>query len=453
MKIFILNPLIYSKKKSIMNVRPRQPISLAYIASLLLNKDYEVKLLDANVLKYKVDRVVEEIKKYNPDILILTSAPVDRWECPNSHIDSVFEIVNVAGIKPTILTGSHGSVTPEWVFSNCSVDYIVRGEPEMTTLKLITALSIDKNIKKIKGISYRAGDKIINNRDASRIENLDNLPFPAYQLLPMRKYRYGFSDLPQPFSIILTSRGCPFNCIFCLKIMSKDKYITRSPENVIREIEHLVRNFDIKSIFFQDWEFTINKGRVEEICNLILKKKIKLLWGCNARANDLSDKLVEKMKKAGCVRINIGLESGSQEILDRANKNLKVKDLEEAIKICQKNNVNIGMYSMVNLPGENKKTIKETINFLAKNKIESMTPNLAIPYFTTPLFKELKNNEETEFNWDNIENYAGKIDVKQSPKIARLYYRHFKFKKKFGKLYFLSPSFYINIFRIIKNKL
>jgi len=454
MKIFILNPLISSLKRSIMPNRPRQPLDLAYIAALLLKDGHRIKFLDANVLNYKTDRSVEEIKKYNPDILILTSTPVDRWECPNSYIDSVFEIINKADIHPTILTGSHGSLTPEWVFEKCRVDCIVRNEPEITTLNLIQALNKKEDIKNIKGISYKNNDNIINNQDAPRIENLDELPFPAYELLPMDKYRYGSPDLPQPFSIMLTSRGCPFNCIFCLKVMSKGEYIARSPENVVSEIEHLVKVFNIKSIFFQDWEFTINKERVEEICDLILEKKIKILWGCNSRANDLSDAMVKKMKKSGCVRINIGFESGSQKILNNINKGIGTKDIENATKICKENNINLRIYAMLNLPGENKETVKETINFLNRNGVESMTPNLAIPYFGTKLFDKLKEtNLGAELTWDNIENYAGKVNVAFSPQRARFFYQYFKLQSKFGKLFWLSPSFYKYFFKAVKRRL
>lgn len=457
MKVFILNPPIYSKKKSIMNVRPRQPLSLAYIASLFLEKNYEVNLFDANVLGYDTDKTVEEIKKYNPDILILTSTPVDRWECPNSHIDSVFKIINKAGVPTTILTGSHGSTTPEWIFKKCNIQFIVRGEPEMTVLNLVETLTEKKDIREVGGISYKVDNKIIHNKDAPRIEDLDSLPFPTYHLLPMKRYRYSFSDLPHPFSIMLSSRGCPFNCIFCLKIMARGKYFARSPENVVKEMEYLVKNFNIRSVFFQDWEFTIDRERVEKICDLILKKNLKILWGCNARASDLSDKLVKKMKQAGCVRINIGFESGSQKILDKVNKGIKISDLERAVKVCRGNDINIRMYALLNLPGENKETIKETVNFFTKNNIDFMAPSLrirGIPYPGTPLFKRLKAiNSRTSLDWDNVEKYAGKIDVEQSPITARLYYRHFRLKNKFGSLYFFHPGFYWQVLKFIKNKI
>jgi len=431
MKVFILNPLIYSEKRSIMNIRPRQPLDLAYIAALLLKENHEVRFLDANILKYDVNKTVSEIKEYNPDILILTSSPVDRWECPNSHIDSVFEIINRTNIHPTILTGSHGSLTPGWIFEKCNVDYIVRNEPEITTLNLVKAIDKKESIKNLRGISYKLDVEVINNEDAPRIENLDVLPFPAYELLPMDKYKYSSPELPTPFSTLLSSRGCPFNCVFCLKIMSKDKYIARSAKNVVSEIEYLIRKFNIKSIFFQDWEFTINKERIFEICDLILEKKLKFLWGCNARAHNLTDELARKMRGAGCVRINIGFESGSQKILDTANKGVKIEELEKAIRICRDNNINIGMCALLNLPGETMKTIKETIGFLRKNNIDCMTPNFAIPYFGTKLFDQLGETKMgTNFTWDNIENYAGRVGTSLNPKLSRFYYRALNFIRK-----------------------
>lgn len=425
MKIFILNPPIYAKKKSLMNVRRRQPLSLAYIASLLRNK-HKITFLDANVLDYDVGETVFEIQKNKPEILILTSAPVDRWECPNSHIDSVFEIINLVNIDNTILTGPHGTVTPDWIFEKCKVKYIIKGEPEITVLNLVTALANNYNIEKIKGISFRKDGQIIHNESALRIENLDQLPLPAYDLLSMDKYRYSFGDLPQPFSIMLTSRGCPFQCIYCLKVMAPGKYIARSPESVVKEIKYLIENFGIKSIYFQDWEFTIDKERVEKICNLILEKNLKFNWGCNSRANDLSDNLVKKMKRAGCVRINIGFESASQKILDNLKKNIKKEDIKQAIKICQDNNLKIGLYGFLNASGENRGTIKETIKFLKKYKLKDVYLNLPIPYIGTELFEQLKKQRKDKFTWDNIEKYAGKIDVKYSPKIAKFWQKYYK---------------------------
>jgi radical SAM superfamily enzyme YgiQ (UPF0313 family) len=451
MKIFILNPKVEgSERDLIFSPRRRQPLSLAYLASLLKG-DYQIKLLDANALDLKAEQVLTEIEKFQPDALILTSAADDRWECPHPKIDSVFKIINQARITNTILIGPHGSLTPDWVFQKCEVKFIIRGEPELTVKKLIDILAGGLFWQDLAGISYREGSKVFHNVDASRIENLDELPLPVYEMLPMEKYNYSFSDLPQPFSIMVTSRGCPFQCSYCLKVMSAGKYIARNPRSVVAEMKYLKERFSIRSIFFQDWEFMIDKERVRQICQLILENNLKIIWGCNGRANDIDENLVRIMKEAGCVRINIGFESGSQKILNQAQKKIKISDLEKAIKICRDNQIKIGMYALLNLPGENRFTLKETVKFLTRNKISSMNFNLPIPYFGTPLFSLIKNFSSVD--WNNLENFAGRVEVGFNPFWARFLLRHYIFQSKLGYFYFLGPAFYKEIFKKIKRLL
>lgn len=457
MKIFILNPFLFTGKLNKLS-RKRQPLGLAYIASLL-RQSHEIKLLDANALNIDSKNTINEIKKFNPEILILTSTPIDRWEVPShAHIQFLIEnlvsIINNLNIPYIILIGSHGTVMPNWLLEKTKVNFIVRNEPELTVFNLVERISLGNDITKIKGISFIRDNKIINNPDAERNRNLDNLPFPAYDLLPMEKYSYTYADIPKPFSIIMSSRGCPFNCIYCLKVMMKDFYIVRSPENVIAEIEYLTKEFGIKGIYFQDWEFTINKDRVKKICDLILENKTEIKWGCNARANDLSDKLVKKMKKAGCVRINIGFETGSQKLLDISKKMIKIEDVQKAINVCKKQDINIGIYSILNLPGETRETIKETEKFLADNNLKTMSaPNLPLPYFETELYQMLKNQKGKDFTWENLEKYAGRVGVSQPPWLARIYRWHYKYKFNSGNLYFLKPKFYLKFMKLIKSKL
>ncbi len=457
MKIFILNPFLFTGKLSRLS-RKRQPLSLAYIASLLRN-DYEIKLLDANALNLGLEKTISEIKKFNPEILILTSTPIDRWEVPShAHIKFLIEglvkIINSLQISYIILTGSHGSVMPGWLLKKARINFIVRNEPELTVVNLVKSIVNKKDFSQIKGISFLRDDKIVNTPDAERNKDLDNLPFPAYDLLPMKKYGYTYPDIPKPFSLIMSSRGCPFNCIYCLKTMMKDLYIVRNPENVVDEIKYLADNFNIKGIYFQDWEFTINRDRVYQICDLIIGNKLDIKWGCNVRASDIDEEIIKKMKKAGCVRINIGFETGSQKLLDIAKKNIKIEDMQKAIDICKEYNINIGIYSILNLPGETRETIKETEKFLAKNKLKTMsTPNLPLPYFETEMYEMLKKQEGKDFDWENLEKYAGRIEVAQPPWLARIYRWHYKHRYNSGNLYFLRLGFYLKILRFIKSRL
>lgn len=457
MKIFIINPFLFTGKLNKL-ARKRQPLALAYLASLLRDK-YDVNLLDANALNLSLEETIARIKDFGPDILVLTSTPIDRWEVPShAHIkflvDNIIKIINSVNIPCTILLGSHGTVMPGWILNKSKVDFVVRGEPEMTTVNLINILSQKGDFSWVKGISYVKDGKVINNPDADRNKDLDSLPWPAYDLLPMDRYHYTFSDIPNPFSLIMSSRGCPFNCIYCLKVMMPDLYITRSPENVVGEIKHLVEKFGVQGIYFQDWEFLINQDRVKRICLLIKENSLNIKWGCNARASDINDEIVKLMKEAGCTRINIGFETGSQRILDLAKKNIKLSDIENAVKVCRKYDINIGIYSILNLPGENKKTIAETEKFLADNNLKTMcVPNLPVPYFGTELYQMLRKQEGHDFSWENLEKYAGRVGVSQPSWLAKIYRWHYKYKFSMGSWYFLKPVFYAKLFKLVRSKL
>jgi len=445
MKIFILNPNFNLEKKSGMNVRARQPLSLAIIANILKQKKNQIEFLDANVLNLSLKQTLNKINQFAPDALLLTSTPVDRWECPHTKIDKIFKLINAVSVKHKILTGSHGSLTPNWIFKKCKINFIIRHEPEIIVKNLIFALQNKTDLKNILGISYCKQEKIFHNPDAPRIKNLDELPFPAYDLLLMQKYSSG--NFQQPFSIMMTSRGCPHSCTYCLKTMSLGKYIVQTPNRVIDEIEHLIKNFQIKSIFFQDWEFCIDNSRVEKICHLILEKKLKFNWGCNARADDLlrSPKMLPLMKQAGCLKINLGFESASDKILNNINKKLSSIQLQKAIDSLKNNSISAGFYMLLNSPGETKQTIRETIDFILKNNLKVKNFNFPIPYPGTQLYKNLNKN----ITWDKIESYAGRIKVKLSPFFAKQYLRHYKFNKQFNKYYWLNFKFWRKIFKKI----
>lgn len=443
MKIFILNPNFKNERKSIMNVRARQPLELANIAAILRQKGHQIKLLDASVLGLSKEEIAAEIKSFSPQIFLVTTSPVDRWECPNTHLENVFKIINEVEARIKIVMGSHGTTAPEWIFKNCAADVVVRGEPELTVEKLIDVLAVGREDKTLKGISFKEKNKIINNLAAERITDLDALPLPAYDLLPMEKY--SAVGLEQPFSIMMTSRGCPFGCIFCLKAMAPGKYLAQTPERTVRELEYLIKNFGVKSIYFQDWEFLILPERVEKICQLILEKGLKLSWGCNARATDIARNadLIFLMKKAGCVKINLGMESGSDKILTAIDKKVNTHDLTEAIKILRSENLETGYYVLLNCPGEDQKTLKETADFIEQNNLKVKSFNPAIPYPGTILFEKLKKERpEKEINWSNAEEYAGRVEVRIAPGLARFYLRHFKWQKKYGKIYWLKLKFW-----------
>jgi len=443
-KIFLLVPNFRAEKKSIMSVRARQPLSEVIIASILREAGYEIRFLDANVLNYYDEKILQAISDFHPDVLIVTTAIIDRWECPNSHINNIFRLIDHAAAKYKVITGSHGTTMPQWVFESCQVDYVIRGEPELATKKIVDFLAGNFNggLSEIAGLSYRQDGAIINNL-SERISDLDSLPMPAYDLLPMDKYSDG--SYGQPFSIIMTSRGCPYECVFCLKAMMPGRYIVRSVDRVIEELEYLINNFQIKYIFFQDWEFFIDGHRVERICEAIIAKNLKFFWGANARATDIikGEKLMPLVKQAGCIKINLGMESASNRVLTRVNKKITQTDLQQAIDIFKKSGIEGGYCVLLNAPGENRETIRETLGFIFKNNLSVKKFMPVIPYPGTALFELIKRNfPHRELNWNNVEKYAGLTETELSPFLSLLYLRNYKNQLRYGRWYWLKPIFW-----------
>ncbi|MBD3207963.1 MAG: radical SAM protein [Candidatus Nealsonbacteria bacterium] len=406
MRILIVNPPP-PKESVIKGGRKRPPLSLAWIASILREEGNFVEIFDMNALRL---RELEIDKKF--DWLIITSAPLDRWETPYLDYSEAIKIVKKAknnGIR-TILIGPHGTVTPEQLLKDSpEIDFIVRGEPERTVEEIVSG-----EIKsKIKGISYFQNGKFFHNENGELIE-LDELPLPAYDLLPMEKYNYNVKDFPKPFTIMETSRGCPYRCIFCFKAMHGKGYRVRSPEKVIEEIKYLVREFGIKSIYFQDLEFTLNRERVMDICKSIIKNNIKISWACASRVNDVDLELLKTMKKAGCKNISFGVESLSPIILEKIKKGTSLKEIARAYNLCQEAGINFNGFYTVGHPGESAKTVEESFKNAFKYKINYPKKSaLVVPYPGTQLFKMAKEKGliKGENLWLEAKLLRGRIDT------------------------------------------
>jgi radical SAM superfamily enzyme YgiQ (UPF0313 family) len=451
-KVLILNPPrdVSQEVKYDPKQRLRPPLDLAYLQAIIKKMTPSV-FVDAAAQNFTVAQTLDLICNLNPKVIVLTSTPLDRWECPYLSIDSVFEIINKTLEKTRILCGAHGTITPEWVFKHCKPDYVVRGEPEMIVKKLVQAILSGRSVRDINGISYMDPQtkRVTHHSDALPLANLDDLPFPAYEDLDLKFYHYTSSDIPTPFTTVLASRGCPFRCTYCFKKMMPLPYRVRKPEKIVEELKILEKKFGVKGVFFQDLEFTISKIMVEETCRLISKNKLKIRWGCNARATDFSEKLMVLMKRAGCVRINIGFESGSQTILDNVEKLTTVEDNLNAVKIARKLGINIGTYGLINAPGENLQTLQETAKVLVKNRLEQdLWWNVPVPYFGTKLFAQLGKHLN---DWPSLSKYTGKIKTRFSPSLAKIILNFYIIRERFGGTFYLERKFWtIVIDRILR---
>jgi len=297
---------------------PMMPLGLAYIASFLQKYGFEVLIIDAWAENLSFEYLEKRIKESEADIVgVYMLSP--RYKEAKLTIETCRKALPKALI---IAGGPHPSAMPEQTLKDIKeLDMCVVGEGEITMKEIAEAFKNNFGFFNIKGVAIRKDKDIIINPRRDFIKNLDEMPLPARDLFPLKKYRthppYGRNN---PYFSVITSRGCPFQCAYCSKDVFLDNFRAVSPKKVIDEIELLILKYKAKEIHFYDDDFTINMKRAEEICDEIIKRRLKIAWSCTTRVDLVNESLLQKMKKAGCWLISYGVESGNQNILNSISK-------------------------------------------------------------------------------------------------------------------------------------
>ena len=313
---------IYAKnKKMVLLVNPPGelknsilPLGLASIAAYLRNNDIDVRAIDALVEELNFKEFEDRVSQGGADIIgiYMTSPRYGEGKraceaCKKALPNSVI----IAG-------GPHPSALPAETLQEIpQLDICGIGEGEITMLELVKAIENNAPLSQIDGIAFRDKNtgEIIITKPRDFIKNLDDIPFPARDLFPLKKYKtlppYGRKS---PYFTTITSRGCPFNCAYCSKDVFRNIFRARSPKNVVDEIEELISKYHAQEIQFYDDDFTLDMKRAEEICDEILRRGIKIRWSCLTRVDLVNENLLKKIKKAGCWMIAYGVESGNQKI-------------------------------------------------------------------------------------------------------------------------------------------
>ncbi len=433
MKILLIQPnyrriYAYAKKQEITPVFP--PMGLAYIAAVLKKNNVPVEILEANAWDLTHEQISNYIKSYSPDFVGITST--------TSLIEEAHEIAKLCekGIK-VVIGGVHASsMAQETLEKFGRFDYLVRGEGEFAMLELVQG----KSISKILGLSYRDKKKIIHNKERKLNEDLDSLPFPARELLPMSKY-FSVGAKQTPSDYILSSRGCPYQCIFCADhLVHGRKFRYRTAENVIKEVEYLsskgVRDFD-----FIDDNFTMIPERVDKFCDIMIEKGLnkKISWRCSngIRVDLITPALLKKMKQAGCYMVSLGIESGNEEILNKMKKSINLEKVRRAVKWCKHAGIETrGLFMFGNL-GENKKTMEDSIKFAKSLDLDTATFHITIPFPNTDYWKIIQKegkiypkNYRDYIAYGNVIFQHGQLDEKTLIEMQKRAYREFYFRPK-----------------------
>lgn len=361
----------------------QQPLGLAYIAAILEKAGYDVKIVDAPALKLNLYQTVKVVAGLAPDVVGLTSTTPNFSRCVYlaKNLKKIFDV-------PIVIGGAHPTALPvETLAYNC-FDIVVLGEGEYTMLELVEHLESGRTLTEVNGIAFRERGKVVKTSPRPYIEDLDRLPFPARHLLPpLRCYRptpSAYRSLPQ--ATLITSRGCPYSCIFCDRSVFGNRYRARSAANVVDEIEEVVRRYGAKEVRFWDDTFNIDRKRVLAICSEIRRRKLDVDWSCLCRANLVDEMMLHEMARAGCWQIDYGIESGSSELLRRIGKGLTLEQIRSAVEKTKAAGIKVRGFFMLGLPGETEETLNQTIEFAKTLKLDVAIFHITVPFPGTDLY-------------------------------------------------------------------
>lgn len=365
------------------------PIDVPYIASVLRDSKVEFKVIDCLGSNLSLEELLQRLNGIQLDfVFIRTSTPTFLWD---SEVSRKLKEVIKAKI---VFFGPHVNVAKDDVISNPNIDAIILGEPEYAVRDIAIQGFLDT-----PGIWYKEGGKTIKNDQRDYIEDLDALPFPAWDMLPYMEYTIGtlMPDV-RPTLFLQTSRGCPFSCRYCpYPVAQGDRYRKRSAKNVIDEITYMVRNFNVKNIVVRDAEFTLDKQRVEDICEGLLTAGHNISWRCETRVDTLDDSLLDLMHKAGCTGINMGIESRSEKVCKSVGRRpLDVNDTKKIVKKCKELGIHTFCFFIIGLPGDDVVTFLDTLNYAIDLKADISQFTVATPYLGTGMYEWAFNNNYIE---------------------------------------------------------
>ncbi|MBP7653464.1 cobalamin-dependent protein [Candidatus Dependentiae bacterium] len=417
-------------------------LALAILGAVCKENGYIPKILDLTFYEDDNEILSKTIKEFNPKHIGLT--------CTSATYFHALEIAKICKQInpdiPVVIGGPHASASVENTLQNDCFDYVFIGESEISFVKYLNGESREK----IEGLAFKNKDGSIHRLDhSSYISNMDKIPFPDYTLYDMSLYSLSKLHTPDnPVIFLETSRGCPFKCKICNKIVHGYKFRPKSAERVLDEIEHHIKTIGIKSFFIADDGFTTDMKRSEDICDGILARKIKISWYCSngIRADRINQTLMHKMKKAGCYRVSFGIESGNQKVLDNTGKNTTLEKIETGIRMTKKAGIEAFGFFIVGFADDTEKTMDETIKFANKLPLDYVKVSIAMPFPGTILYDE--------YNAQNLIFPPGDFRMYNFHLSPRSVYKHpsldweivEKYYRKFYRSFYFNPAFILRRF-------
>jgi anaerobic magnesium-protoporphyrin IX monomethyl ester cyclase len=432
----------YGKLSGAANTLPS--LGILYLAAVLRKEGFSVSVIEASSLKLSLKRLIEEIIKERPKYLGISATTLSIFNASvlAEEIKKIDETIKI------LVGGPHITADPEKtleLFS--SFDIGVIGEGEETIKELLHVLERGGNLSDVNGITSRYGEKILKTPHRKFLDDLDKLPFPAWELLrdfPEKYYPPPFRFRKLPAVYIVTSRGCPYKCIFCDRSVFGNKCRGHSAQYILELIEYLHKKFGIREILIEDDTFVTLKKRLIEVCEGIINRGIKISWSCLGRADSVTPEILHLMKRAGCWSISYGIETGDEEVMKFIGKNLTLDKIENAVRWTRKAGILSKGFFIMGHPIDTHDTIKKTINFALKIPLDDISVSMMTPFPGSKLYSIASQYGEFEDNWKKM----NELDIVFVPKGLTEDDLH-RYSKEMFRRFYLRPRIVLNYMKRI----
>lgn len=387
-RILLVNPQwqgrVSKKGKRFNRVWP--PLSLMVCASILRNRGCDVRIIDGRVLsdwRAELHRAGDTF-----DAIVLTSSPTDRWQCPNLEVDDFIEIARSLPSDKLIVVGAHGSVYPKQMLEKSGARAVIQGEPE----EILSRLLSEEDWSRIPKVAFKKNGEIFFTGEGAP-PDIGQFPAPAFDLIDLKKYRYEL--LGNRFMLFEGSRGCAYQCSFCLQAMYGSGVRYRPVDQLLNEVSEAVNRFGVRTGYFIDLEFTLKRDRIIRFCDELIQRHLPFAWCCQTRADAVDRELLNRMRQAGCRLIHFGVESGAPHILRSTNKKIDLAEIKKGIHLTQKAGIETACFFMFGFPDETPADMDQTISFAKMLNPTYASFHAVTPYPSTPLYNSYSKSVST----------------------------------------------------------
>jgi anaerobic magnesium-protoporphyrin IX monomethyl ester cyclase len=374
------------------------PLGLGYIAAKLKKHGAEVELVDCTFMKFS--EAAARVKFAKPQIVGFYS----MFSMKKTTLELAQTLRN-EGLKNSLFVV--GGPLPSWAPEGFLdvFDVVAVGEGEQTMLELTDYVAGVKELSGVKGLVYKEGDHIIKTAPREFIEELNSLPFPTRDLFDNEAYKKYYQDhFGYSITSMITSRGCPFSCDFCSRPIFGTDMRTRSVANIVDEVEQIAA-FGYDRVWFADDCFTLNRNHLLAVCNEIVRRGIDVGWECLSRVDTMDDEVAEGMKRAGCIGVFFGIESGNDSVLSMMKKRITTEQAKRAVHAAKAAELKVGAFFIVGYPGESNKTVLDTVRFASSLPLDYLSFTMPYPIPGTPLYERVKDHGVSIEDWEEPKNY------------------------------------------------